>query len=430
MLRVMCFMNKIVLIKLGEIWLKGKNRDDFINRLILNVINITGIEKKNIKIGQGRVYLHNLSARRSYGAGGKSTTYNLKPIFGIHSFVESYKAKLNLEDAMVIAYEIVQKEIGNGSKTFKVDTTRAYKKFSAEGGSASGGEGTSGSPARGGHGASGGEKNSMDINNEIGAAILDKFDKQLAVDVKNPDFVLNIEVRESGIYLYSSNDEVEGPGGLPVGTGGKGLAMLSGGIDSPVAMRQIMKRGMRVDAVHFYSPPYTGEKAKQKVIDLCRQLAPWNAGEIKLFLINFAKIQVETKKAPQDIWTLLHRRLMVKLAQAVATKNNYDTLISGESLGQVASQTIQNISAVSHGINFPILRPLIGFDKQETIDIAKQIDTYRISILPHQDCCTVFAPRNPKTKVRKTEVAAMEEKFMNEELFSEALQTMESVNIK
>src|SRR3990167_9092778 len=400
-------MKKIILVKLGEIWLKGKNRDEFIDQLVKNIKASTGLNNKDIIIGQGRIYLYNLKPN-TYLVRPKSTNWrtkedNLKPIFGIHSFVEAYEVESNLKEALKITHEIAGKEVENGAKTFKIEARRADKKF---------------------------EKSSMELNQELGEAVLNKFGEMLTVDVKNPDFSIFVEVQKSSIYLYSSKDEVAGPKGLPVGISGTGLLLLSGGIDSPVAGWMSQKRGMKIDAVHFYSPPYTGEKAKEKVVDLCRKLAVFNGGEIQLYLVNLARIQVESKKAPERLWTLLHRRFMVQIAKEIAQKKNYKALINGESLGQVASQTIENIAAVDYAINFPILRPLIGFDKQETIDIAKQIDTYRISILPHQDCCTVFAPRNPKTKVRKTEVAAMEEKFMNEELFSEALQTMESVNIK
>jgi len=378
-------MNKIILVKLGEIWLKGKNRDDFVNRLVLNICTATGLNKKDVETGQGRLYLHNL----------QPTTHNLQHVFGIHSFVKADKMPLDYEKLKEVVVNLVKEKIKNDSFLFRVSANRAFKKF---------------------------EKTSEDINKEIGAVLLDNFPKQLKVDLKKSNMELVVEVRESGIYIYFKDEEVPGPGGLPLGISGRALAMLSGGIDSPVAMWQIMRRGMRTDAIHFFSPPFTGEKAKQKVVDLCRKLAPHNGGEINLYLVNFSKLQVETKKAPEGLWTLLHRRLMVKIAQEIAQKNNYDTLVSGESLGQVASQTIQNIRAVSYNINFPILRPLVGFDKQDTINIAKQIGTYEISILPYQDCCTIFSARNPKTKTNPDEVAKMEEKLDLEELIAEAVE--------
>ena len=384
---------KVILIKIGEIWLKGKNRGDFINRLVLNIQTATGLKKKDIEVTQGRIYAYNL----------QPTTYNLlQYVFGIHSFVEAYKLDLNLEEVEEILYEIVQKEMDEGAKTFKVDTNRAYKQF---------------------------EKDSMEINEELGASVLDKFPK-LSVDVRNPDFTLRVEVRQEGIFIYSNSDEIEGPGGLPVGMGGKGLLMLSGGIDSPVAGWYMLKRGMSVDAVHFVSPPYTGEKAKEKVIDLCRTLSKWNGSVMKLFVINFADIQVETsKKAPDKLWTLLHRRFMIKIAHELAKKEGYDTLISGESLGQVASQTIENIRATSYNINFSILRPLIGFDKQETINVRKKSDTYKTSILPYEDCCIVFSSHHPQTRAKTDEVAELEEKFDSDKLISKAIESIELYNI-
>jgi len=398
---VVC-MEKVILIKIGEIWLKGKNRGDFINRLILNIQTATGLDRKDIEVERGRIYLQI--------ANHKLQIANLKKVFGIHSFVDAYKIELDtsrnssqvLKGIKDISYEIVQKEIDESAKTFKVDANRAYKEF---------------------------EKNSMEINEELGASVLDKFPK-LSVDVKNPDFILRVEVRQEGIFIYSNRDEIEGKGGLPVGTGGAGLLMLSGGIDSPVAGWYMMKRGMKVDAVHFASPPYTGEKAKEKVIDLCRTLSTWNGGKMKLFVVRFTDIQVETsKKVPDKLWTLLHRRFMIKIAHELAKKERYNTLISGESLGQVASQTIENIRATSYNINFPVLRPLIGFDKQETINVAKKIDTYKISILPYEDCCTTFSSTNPKTRAKADEVAKLEEEFDSKELIKKAIDSVEIIEL-
>ena len=382
-------MEKVILIKLGEIWLKGKNRDEFIGRLIKNIKASTGLSNKDIIIGQGRIYLYNL----------KPKTYNLKSIFGIHSFVEAYQVGLSLEEATEVIHEIAGKEVENGAKTFKIEARRADKKF---------------------------EKSSMELNQELGEAVLNKFGEMLTVDVKNPDFSIFVEVQKSSIYLYSSKDEVAGPKGLPVGISGTGLLLLSGGIDSPVAGWMSQKRGMKIDAVHFYSPPYTGEKAKEKVVDLCRKLAVFNGGEIRLYLVNLARIQVESsKKAPERLWTLLHRRFMVQIAKEIAQKKNYKALINGESLGQVASQTIENIAAVDYAINFPILRPLVGFDKLETIEIAKRIDTYEISILPFEDCCTVLSSANPKTKAKLQEIAQWEEKLKLQDAVQEAINNLE-----
>ena len=381
-------MEKIILIKLGEVWLKGKNIDEFINQLVKNIKIGTGLNNKDIVIGQGRIYLYNL----------KPKIYNLKPIFGIHSFVEAYQVGLSLEEATEVIHEIAGKEVENGAKTFKMEARRADKKF---------------------------EKSSMELNQELGEAVLNKFGEMLTVDVKNPDFSIVVEVQKSVIFLYSNKDEVAGPRGLPVGISGAGLLLLSGGIDSPVAGWMSQKRGMKIDAVHFYSPPYTGEKAKEKVVDLCRKLAVFNGGEIQLYFVNLARIQVESKKAPERLWTLLHRRFMVQIAKEIAQDKNYKALINGESLGQVASQTIENIAAVDYDINFPILRPLVGFDKLETIEIAKRIDTYEISILPFEDCCTVLSSANPKTKAKLQEIAQWEEKLKLQDAIQEAVNNLE-----
>jgi thiamine biosynthesis protein ThiI len=389
-------MDKVILIKLGEIWLKGKNRDDFINRLVFNIQQASGINRRSIEVAQGRVYLKTTGNKQQ-------VTNNLKYIFGIHSFTEIQKVPPDLGEIKKVLHVISNKEITGGAKTFKIEARRADKNF---------------------------PKTSIEIARELGAAVLENFSEKLKVDAKNPDFVLNAEIRPEGTFIYSNNDEIEGAGGLPVGVSGRGLLMISGGIDSPVAGWLAMKRGMRIDAVHFASPPYTGERAKEKVVNLCRVLAPYNAGSIKLFVVPFTEIQVRTSKgSPKNLWTLLHRRFMVQIAGGIAQEEKYNALISGESLGQVASQTIENIRAVSYNIDFPILRPLIGFDKQESINLAKKIGTYPISILPYEDCCVVFSSDNPKTKAKEDEIAKWEERFDGKKLIDEAINERKYIEI-
>lgn len=384
----------VILIKVGEIWLKGKNRSDFMNRLVLNIQNVTRVSRKDIRLSQGRIYITKFKVKSSK----LKVLENLKTVFGITGFAEAHKIELSMEKAKKVSCEIALEEAEKGASSFKVDARRGFKEF---------------------------EKNSMEINQEIGETVFEKF-SELKVDLHDPDFILHVEVREEGIYIYSSNNEVRGPGGLPVGVSGKGLLMLSGGIDSPVAGWYMQKRGMEVDAVYFHSPPHVGEKTKEKVIDICRILAKWKNTPIKLYVPHFTEIQIKTlKDAPSSYATILHRRFMVKITQKLAKDNAYNAMISGESLGQVASQTVENISAIGGGMDMQILRPLIGFDKQEIVDIAKSIETYKISILPYDDCCTVFASRNPKTKVSRETFLEIEKKFDFDYLINRALDKME-----
>lgn len=292
---------------------------------------------------------------------------------------------------------IALNEIQKGKKTFKVETKRADKTF---------------------------ELRSPELSRLIGAHILknlaDKYG--LKVDVHNPDFEVNIEIRDKA-YVYSS--EEKGIGGMPLGTGGKAHLLLSGGIDSPVAGFMIAKRGVEIEAVHFYSFPYTGEKAKEKVIDLCRVLAQFT-DRLKLYIVPFTEIQTTIyEKCNERYLTIIMRRFMMKIAERIAKKNGGLALVTGESIGQVASQTIESIICTNAAVSMPVLRPLIGMDKEEIIRIAKNIGTYDISILPYEDCCTVFVPKHPKTKPKLEEVIKEEEKLDVSSLIENAISNTE-----
>ncbi|MEX0877568.1 MAG: tRNA uracil 4-sulfurtransferase ThiI, partial [Candidatus Spechtbacterales bacterium] len=340
---------------------------------------------------EGRIYVQKTDNR-------KQITEKLKYVFGITGYVEAYKTGLSMADIEEISYEITSQEIKNGAKTFKIEARRGNKKF---------------------------EKNSMEINTEIGGKVLNKF-SELAVDIHDPDFIVEIEVRKNEVYAYSTGNEAKGLGGLPVGTASPGLLMLSGGIDSPVAGWMMMKRGMPVDAVYFHTPPYTGDKTKEKIIDLCKILSRYKAAPIRLFVVYFTGLQVEISKNIQNPFlTLVSRRFMTEIAQELSQNNEYKALITGESLGQVASQTIENMAAVGHEIEIPIMRPLLAFDKEETIDIAKKIETFKTSILPYDDCCAVFASNNPRTKVSQDALIKLKEGLEANKLVEEALEKME-----
>jgi thiamine biosynthesis protein ThiI len=285
--------------------------------------------------------------------------------------------------------------------TFKVDTRRARKDY---------------------------PKTSMEINCDVGEAILNAFPK-IKVDVHNPDILLRIEIREK-IHVYST--VIAGPGGLPIGTNGKGMLLLSGGIDSPVAGYMISKRGVKLEAVYFNAPPYTSERAKQKVIDLARIVSKYS-GPIRLHVINFTDIQLYIyEKCPHDELTIIMRRYMMRIAEELAKQSGCLGLITGESIGQVASQTMQSLMATNDVCTLPVYRPLIGFDKQEIVEVSEKIDTYETSILPYEDCCTIFVAKHPVTKPNLNVIRIHEQNLEEniDNLVNTALETDEVIDIK
>ena len=270
-------------------------------------------------------------------------------------------------------------------------------------------------------------KTSMEINCDLGEAILDAF-PEIRVDVHKPEIKLNIEVRDQ-IYIYS--EIIPGPGGMPVGTNGKAMLLLSGGIDSPVAGYMISKRGVGLEATYFHAPPYTSERAKQKVIDLAKLVAKYS-GPIKVNVVNFTDIQLYIyDKCPHDELTIIMRRYMMKIAEHFAKESGCLGLITGESIGQVASQTMQSLAATNDVCTLPVYRPVIGFDKQEIVDIAEKINTYETSILPYEDCCTIFVAKHPVTKPNLKIIKRSEENLSEkiDELFEEAINTVEVIEV-
>jgi thiamine biosynthesis protein ThiI len=298
--------------------------------------------------------------------------------------------------------EFMEKVYGSDcAQSFKVNTRRARKSYPIE---------------------------SMEVNNYLGGRILEAFPK-MHVDVHEPEIVLHVEIREE-IYIYSRI--IPGPGGMPVGTNGKAMLLLSGGIDSPVAGYMICKRGVKLDATYFHAPPYTSERAKEKVVDLAKKVAKYS-GPIDLHVVNFTDIQLYIyDKCPHDELTIIMRRYMMKIAEHFAKEGGSMALITGESIGQVASQTMQSLAATNEVCTVPVFRPLIGFDKQEIVDIAEKIDTYETSILPFEDCCTIFVAKHPVTKPNINAIKRSERKLEEQidELVKTAIETTEVIKIR
>ncbi|WWR15589.1 tRNA uracil 4-sulfurtransferase ThiI [Lachnospiraceae bacterium JLR.KK008] len=353
------------LIKYAEIGVKGKNRYLFEDALVRQIKY--ALKKCEgafaVHKTQGRIYVDALSEFDFDEAAAR-----LQMVFGISGICPV----VVLEDqgfeqlcADVVSY--IGKAYPQRDRTFKVAARRARKNYPMD---------------------------SMEINREIGGVLLDAF-PEMKVDVHDPDILLNIEIREK-IYLYSAI--IPGPGGMPVGTGGKGMLLLSGGIDSPVAGYMIAKRGVKIDAVYFHAPPYTSERAKQKVVDLARQVSAY-AGPVYLHIINFTDIQLAIyEKCPHDELTIIMRRYMMRIAEKLAKDTECLGLITGESIGQVASQTMHALAVTNEVCELPVYRPLIGMDKQEIVEISEKIGTYETSILPYEDCCTIFVAKHPVTK--------------------------------
>ncbi len=354
------------LIKYGEIGVKGKNRYLFENALMQQI-------KYALKRCEGEFAVHKAEGRVYVDALSEfdfdEAVAAMQNVFGITGICPMMAYDVVDFDALQeIVVEYIRKvHIGGGDKTFKVHSRRARKSYPVT---------------------------SMEMNPLLGERILNEF-PDLKVDVHNPDFMLYVEIREK-IYIYSQ--VIPGPGGMPVGTNGKAMLLLSGGIDSPVAGYMIAKRGVKIDAVYFHAPPYTSERAKQKVIDLAKQVSKYS-GPIYLHVVNFTDIQLAIyEKCPPDELTIIMRRYMMKIAEHIANETGCLGLITGESIGQVASQTMASLLVTNEVCTLPVFRPCVGLDKQEIIKISEKIGTYETSILPFEDCCTIFVAKHPVTK--------------------------------
>lgn len=388
---------KAFLIKYAEIGVKGKNRGIFEDALVRQIRYALKRCEGQFAVHRtrGRIYVDVLSEEYDYD----ETVEHLKKVFGIADICPMVQVEDEGFDKLCgTLVEYMDEVYEDKHLTFKVNARRARKNYPLD---------------------------SMTINGEVGGVLLHAF-PEMKVDVHKPDVMLHIEIREK-IYIYSI--EIPGPGGMPVGTNGKGMLLLSGGIDSPVAGYMIAKRGVKIDAVYFHAPPYTSERAKQKVVDLAKQVAKYS-GPIYLHVVNFTDIQLHIyEKCPHDELTIIMRRYMMRIAERIAADTECLGLITGESIGQVASQTMQSLAATNEVCTMPVYRPLIGMDKQEIIDISEKIGTYETSILPFEDCCTIFVAKHPVTKPN-VNVIRKHERFWGEEiegLVETALATKEMV---
>lgn len=384
-------MEKVIIIRYSELHLKGKNRGYFERVLITNIEKALKGLKHELKRQSGRYLIENFD-----GFDTDEIVSRLKKVFGIHSLSVALKVNSDM-NAIFNAAEEVCFDCGS----FKVETHRADKTFPL---------------------------NSLQISAEIGGRLLKKF-KNLSVDVHNPQFIINIDVRENGTALVF-NEFFKGAGGMPVGTSGKGLLLISGGIDSPVAGHMIAKRGMQINCIHFHSYPYTNMQARDKVIELAKVLSGYTCGT-KLNIVSVTHIQEEIhKKCNGEYMVTLLRRFMMRIAEAVAKKCGAQCLITGESLGQVASQTVEGITSSNSVVKcLPVLRPLCGFDKDEIIERSRDIGAYDISIQPYEDCCTVFLPKHPVIKPSIKSVLEEEDKLDVEKLIEEAISTLEVISL-
>lgn len=364
-----------IMVRYGELSTKGKNRRSFIMQLAENVKR-TLADFPKVKVHAERDRMHLLLN----GEDSQAIILKLQKVFGIQNFSPSIRVEKDVE-VLKEAVQTVMSEIYTGTETFKITAKRSDHQFIQD---------------------------SNQLNLTLGNAVIDRF-PEIKVQMKKPDINLRVEIRMDGSYL--SYETIQGAGGLPVGTSGKGMLMLSGGIDSPVAGYFAMKRGVEIEAVHFASPPYTSEQALQKAKDLTKKLTPY-VGGIQFIEVPFTEVQEEIKKhVPQGYWMTITRRMMLRLTDAIREARHGLIILNGESLGQVASQTLQSMVAINEVTNTPIIRPVATMDKLEIIDVAQEIDTFELAIQPFEDCCTIFAPPQPKTRPKLEKVHLYEERL-------------------
>jgi thiamine biosynthesis protein ThiI len=389
-------MKKVILVRVGEIILKGLNRPAFEEKLVNNIKKSIGsLGKIAVIRSQARIYVEPLEDEYNYN----EAIDRLTRVFGIVSVSPVQKIESDFDEIKERSLEMVKDLIEKkGYSSFKVEAKRGDKKFPMQ---------------------------SPEISRELGGYIWEN-NPQLKVDVNKPDFIFYIEVREF-TYIYS--EIIPANGGMPIGTNGKAMLLLSGGIDSPVAGWMIAKRGVEIEAVHFYSYPYTSERAKDKVIELAKILASY-CGQIKLHVVPFTDIQLEINdKCPEDEMTIIMRRVMMEIAEKISETVGAMALVTGESVGQVASQTIQSLAVTNIVVDMPVFRPLIGMDKNEVIERARKIGTFETSILPYEDCCTVFVAKHPKTKPKLEKILKSEELLKIEDLVEKAIANTEIIRI-
>ena len=388
-------MNEMILIKLGELVLKGLNRRSFEDKLQAN------IHRRLHPFGQFRVYTRqsttyvepkddNCDVRGAYEA--------LKKVFGIAGLSLARPCEKDKDAILTTAKEFLDERLRT-AKTFKVETKRADKTFPIP---------------------------SIQLSQYVGGELHEAYEN-LEVDVHNPELTVYVEIRDYAAYVHANPEP--GAGGLPVGINGRAVSLLSGGIDSPVASYMIAKRGVALEMVHFFSYPYTSPEAKEKVLDLARLLTPY-CGRLTVHVVPFTAIQEELRRScPEELFTVIMRRFMMRISEAVAKRCGAKALVTGECLGQVASQTMEAMNVTGAVVNLPILRPVIGMDKEEIVQIARKINTFETSILPYEDCCTVFTPRHPRLRPLPGEVEAAEAKLDIEAMVQAAVDGIERIQV-
>ena len=389
-------MRDIILLKLGEIVLKGLNKRYFEQKLLQNVKRrLVPLGEFDVSCMQSTIYVEPKSDDIDMDAALEAMT----KVFGAASVVRAAGCEKTPEAMAAKAIEYMADAM-RSAKSFKVETKRADKSF---------------------------PMTFIQISQYVGGELAEAF-PATAVDVHDPELTVHVEVRETQAYIHGA--PLPGAGGLPVGCGGNAVTLLSGGIDSPVSTWMIAKRGVHMIPVHFFSFPYTSELAKQKVLDLAKVLSAW-CGRMTVEVVPFTHIQTEIRdKCPEEYFTLIMRRFMMRIAQAIADRNGAKALVTGENLGQVASQTMEALGCTEAVCRVPVLRPLIGFDKEEIVQLARKIGTFELSTLPYEDCCTVFTPRHPRTKPRIEAVEEAEAVLDTDALVREALEGIERVRIE
>lgn len=389
-------MYNILIVKYGEIGVKGKNRYIFENKLIKNVKNILKpIGKFNVYKEYGRIYVD------LDGYDYEEVVEEVRKVFGIVGVCPAVRAEKDYNLLKELALKMLEEKIEQGYKSFKVDSRRGDKDF---------------------------KLTSQEMSLDIGGYLVSQVKDKIAVDVRNPEVKIHCELRQNHVMVYS--DTIPGYGGLPLGTNGRAMSLLSGGIDSPVASWMVAKRCMELECIHFHSYPFTSEKSQEKVRDLAQILAKY-CGRVRLHKVNMLEIQKSIGlNCKDEEMTIISRRFMMRIAERVAESRHCDALITGESIGQVASQTIQGLTCTNASVKMPVFRPLIAMDKTEIIEVAQKIGTFETSILPEEDCCTVFSPKKPVTKPKLDRIEKSENKLDVEKLIQDAIDNIEVEDIE
>lgn len=389
-------MKELILVKFGEMALKGLNKKTFEDMLIKNIKRrLKPLGSFKLTSAQSTVYIDPLDEDIDLG----EVSDRVGKIFGIATYCRACVCEKDFEDICAKSYDYLE-DVLSSAKTFKVNAKRADKAFPMK---------------------------SPEICAELGGRLLDRF-PNLSVDVKEPEVTVTVEIRDEYAFVHAEN--IKGAGGLPVGSSGKAMLLLSGGIDSPVAGYMMAKRGVSIAAIHYVSPPYTSDRAQLKVEQLCQKLTDY-CGGIAFYCVPFTELQEAIKdNCPEEFFTIIMRRLMMEIAQRIAAKDNCLALITGESVGQVASQTMAAMVCTDAVCRIPVFRPCVGMDKTEIIEIARKIDTFETSVLPYEDCCTVFTPRHPKVKPKLEDIEKAQDSFDFEPLVQKAVEntTMKTFN--